>query len=415
MVGTELLHPEDVLFFAEVAAAMKKVAHKYNLGLKVVGHLPDNYVGFDTDRWGQCFPKQGRVELLLRAKVNGRWTDDSLSPQAVWDTAAHELAHLRYYTGGVDGNGHGEEHAVFTEELKDALANATEDHRERVLRKVVKMQAQAQSEAKIGNVEAADAFARMVNKMLIENELRPSDVDYARAQLDDPVVEVEVDLARYGMPVRAARSQWQELLASVVSKAHLCTFLIRPRTNRIWMVGTKSHATVAEYSYGVLVSAAEKIADKEWIKYYDMCRQMGDTQKARGFRQSWLRAFVVRISQRFDEERRKMIAGGNLPSSTTAIVRLDSALTKVRRYIDDKFKKGGHASALAGYGADHPDGRAWGRAAADRMAIGQRGMEASAIRGSLAWQCGQCQKVCKHQEQLDAHVALRHSGEARRS
>ena len=100
--GVELLHPEDVLFFGEVAAGMRRVAAKYGLFLGSVGHLPDERSGFDTDRFGDCEPTSGAIRLLLRAKVNGQWTSDPMSPEEVWDTAAHELAHLRFVEHGKD-------------------------------------------------------------------------------------------------------------------------------------------------------------------------------------------------------------------------------------------------------------------------------------------------------------------------
>lgn len=376
MIPAEL-HPDDVLFFAEVAAAMKAVAARYGLPLRTISHLPPDYSGFDTDRWGDCDAK-GNIRLLLRAKVSGRWTDDPLSPKEVWKTAAHELAHLKHLE-------HSEAHEELMKEMEDALANHTEDHREKVLRKLVKMKAQQESEAKIGNSEAADAFAGMINKMLLENELRPSDIDYARANLDDPVVEIPSDLLRYGMPVRKMRSAWQESLARVVAKAHLCSFLIIPRSNIIVFVGTKSHATVAEYAYGVLVAAAEKIADTEWTAHYRLCEKEGDTKKARGFRQSWLRAFVRRISERFEEELKSALRTSILEtgSTGTALMRIDNSMIKVQTYIDDKFKgkKKRKADPLNGYKDHNSEGAVWGRAAADRMTLGRRGIEPPPVRG----------------------------------
>lgn len=373
------LHPDDVLFFAEVAAAMRTLALRRGLPLKTVTHLPDEHLGIeDTDRWGDC-DREGNVRLLLRAKTPiGEWIQDPLSPGEVWRTAAHELAHLRYRS-------HGPEHAELEEDLLTALTAQQEDHRGRVLRKLVKMQAQRDSEAKIGNQAAAEAFAAAINRMLLEHELHPTDIDYARAQADDPITEVRVDLPRYGMPERKARSAWQEQLARKVANAHLCRFLIKPRTNQVWFVGTKSHATVAEYAYGTLVASAEKIADAEWMAYRRMCEKAGDPSRARGFRQSWLAAFVERIAQRFDEERARVVvedaarrttidSHDPLPgASPTALIRLEGALVKAQQYIDNKFR--GRATPLGGYyGHNHSDGRAWGRAAADRMTIGRSGI-----------------------------------------
>jgi hypothetical protein len=53
-------------------------------------------------------------------------------------------------------------------------------------------------------------------------------------------------------------------------------------------------------------------------------------------------------------------------------MRLDQALVRASKYIDDKFGKKKIESAQMGYGS--LEGRLAGRAAADRMDIGKRGI-----------------------------------------
>ena len=63
-------------------------------------------------------------------------------------------------------------------------------------------------------------------------------------------------------------------------------------------------------------------------------------------------------------------------------MRLDGAMIKARKYVDDKFK--GKAAPLRRVRAYHSEGRARGRAAADKMTIGQRGVNAGVTpRGLL--------------------------------
>lgn len=382
MVGIDLLHPEDVLLFAEVASAMRRVANKHGLNLRSVGHLPDEKVGFDTDRWGDC-DRHGNIRLLLRAKVNGQWTTERLSDEEIWRVAAHELAHLRYYE-------HTDKHRELSEELEFALSNQQESHRKKLLRKLVKMQAQRDSEQKIGNLEAADAFARMINKMLIENELNPTDIDYARADEDDPVIEVKVDMPRFGIKQKMMRSEWEEALAHVVAEAHLCRILVRSRSNQIYFVGTRSHATVAEYAYGVLLPAADQMAEKAYVRYYEELFKTGDTSGIRGFKKSWLEAFIQRIDQRFQEERRAAVAEAAARHTAmgadpgTAMIRLDGALMKVRKYIDDKFTSKKRAASFSSTRyVTNAEGARQGREAADAMTIGRRGIGSAAVKGVL--------------------------------
>lgn len=366
MTDTVLLHPDDVLFFHEVRDAMRRVAKAYKLPLKSVvpATMPEEGM---IDYKGRCF-STGEIEMVMRTTVDGEWSTASRTPASVWSTAAHELAHLKHMN-------HGEAFKTFAIELLGAIENQTTDHREKVLARLIKMQRSRDGEQKIGNAEAADAFATAINRMLIEHELSPSDIDYARGMDRDPVIEVKVDLKMYSIKEKRTRVAWQETLARVVAKAHLCTFLLRSGSNQIWFVGTKSHAVVAEYAYGTLVPAARKMCEKAYHEY-GMEGAIDGKWKARmpGFNESWLHEFITRIAERFDEARKAAVAAA--PEGTSvALVRLDGALVKVNAYIDDKFKKRrGSVGALTGLRTRNAEGAKRGRAAADRIAIGRRGV-----------------------------------------
>lgn len=377
------LHPDDVLFFNEVRAAMFRVAKSYGLPLRSIEpmSMPEKAL---ADRLGDC-SQSGNIRMVMRATVDGAWCEAPRSPERTWETAAHELAHLKHFN-------HSSAHAEFTLELLMALRNQTEDHRDKIIRKMVKLQNQAQGEREIGNTAAAEAFAAAVNRMLIEYELNPSAIDYARTQQDDPVIEIPVDLSKYRIEKVDRRVAWQESLARVVANAHLCTFLLRTKSNNIWFVGTKSHATVAEYVYGILVPAAEKMSLKarhdhrvELRKRYGIepgkaiPRSIGE---AFGFREAWLDAFVNRISERMAEARqaavREAVDLSDAPDAESqALIRLDGAVVKVRKYIDDRFAgRRRAAQSLTRRAGWNSAGRAAGRAAADAMPIGRRGVTA---------------------------------------
>lgn len=365
------LHPDDVLFFHEVVATMKRVAKHYDLPLRTIAPVPEPE--FATSSLGYC-SATGDITLTLRGMRNGVWDEEPRREEDVWNTAAHELAHLRHFN-------HGVAFQEFDEELRVAIRNMRQDHIDKVLARLVKLQASREGEAAIGNTEAAEAFASMINKMLVENELNPSDIDYARANDNDPVVEIRVDLAKYRIKRQKTRIAWQESLASIVARAHLCSLLIVPGSNVIIFVGTRSHALVAEYAYGILCPATHAMADKEYHSYRFKCEREGDSKKAYGYRPAWLAAFLDRIKERFDEVRTAAVAESTLrenvpPDATsTALVRLNGAMTKVRKYMDDKFeKKRKWASQLNGGSSHHADGRAHGSAAADRMVIGRKGV-----------------------------------------
>ncbi len=376
------LHPDDLLFFHEVSDAMMRVARDYRLPLRSVSPLPMPASGM-ADRMGDC-TATGHIRIVMRCTVDGAWVEGPLSPAEVWETAAHELAHLEHHH-------HGPKHIELTLELLTALRNEQVDHRDKVLAKLVKMQAQKEGEAALGNTAAAEAFASAINRMLIEHELNPSEIDYARTQDRDPVIEMWAKLQTYGVKSVKSRVAWQEALANVVARAHLCKFLIRRGTNDIAFVGTKSHATVAEYSFGVLVAAAEKMSYKARHDYREGLRRehgiasghsLKGVNEGFGFREAWLAAFTSRIAERFDEARKAAVAAADasVPGGTsTALIRLDGQLVRAQKFIDDKFagRRIRYASSLARLDSNNAAGREHGRAAADRMAIGRKAMNSA--------------------------------------
>ena len=350
-------HPTDLQFFCEVRSAMQRVAARYGLPLGAVTHLAMPASGM-ANRLGEC-THTGDIRLVLRCTVDGQWCDEPLNPTEVWDTAAHELAHLQHWS-------HGDAHEEFTAELGRALQNLDTDHREKIVAKLVKMQAARDGEAALGNSDAADAFATAINRMMLEYELHPSDLDYARGVDTDPVIEICVDLTTHKMAA-TSRIAWQESLARTVAGAHLCTFLVHRRSNKITFVGTRAHAQVAEFAYSTLVVAARRMSDKE----RDAWARDHSKEETLGFRSGWLAAFITRINERLQEARKASVAAAPAGQQSTALLRLDGALAKAQRYTTDKFT--GHASPLqGGYGRRHSEGRARGQAAADRVALGQK-------------------------------------------
>lgn len=369
-----VIHPDDVLLFTEVSAAMRRVAKIYNLPLRSITGLPMPSVGY-ADHMGDC-SGSGEIRIALRCTENGQWCEAPLPPQTVWDIAAHELAHLRHMD-------HGDAFQDFCEELQVAMNNQQVDHKQKVLDKLIKLQAARNSEAELGNSEAAEAFAGMINKMLLEHELNPSDLEYARATDRDPVIEVPVNFGAHKMKPAKVRVAWQERLASIVANAHLCKFLVRLHSNQIIFVGTKSHAVVAEYVYGTMVPLIEKMSKKAEVKYWHEtgCGR-GENNAAKGYRSAWIDSFITRIFQRFEEAKKAAIQSTTVLSSSTGLMRLDGALVKAQTYIDDKFSGRAvkSAGALNFRSRNHEDGRAAGREAANSIVLGQRGLNNGANR-----------------------------------
>ncbi|MFI5222847.1 MAG: hypothetical protein ACHQX3_01170 [Nitrospirales bacterium] len=373
----DLIHPDDVLFFASVRDAMFSVAKEYGLPLKSVEVTPQ--ASLKTAHMGTC-SSTGDIRLTIRAKnPDGTWTEP-MSPMEIWKTAGHELAHLKHFN-------HGLEFQEFELEMVQALEIRREDPTQKIINRIVKLQKQADGEAHLGNAAAAESFAAMANKLLLDHELSASDLDYGRKSTDDPIIEKYVNFGAYKMKKTKTRIGWQEALARLVANAHLCSFLLIPGSNQIIFVGTKSHATVAEYVFGTMVPAVDKMADVEYYAFYNRMAAAGRGAEARGYRKGWLDAFVTRIGQRFQEEREAAIQRAHVDNampSSTSLMRISGSMTRVREYIDNKFAS--RRKTYVGevkFRHNHAAGQRDGKAAADRINLGRRGVAGGGSRGQL--------------------------------
>lgn len=239
---------------------------------------------------------------------------------------------------------------------------------EKILDKLAKMKAMRESEEKIGNQEAADAFASAINRLLLQHELSEVDIPNRADVAEEPIVEHLVEPRLHGIKFSRSRVGWQEALATIVADAHLCKILVTSGTNYVTFVGTKQHCAVAEYAYVVLVNAAVKMSKEARDAYWRENRHRPDFESG-NFRAAWLRGFIQRIGERFREERRREVQATSNPG--TAMVHLSKALVRAESYIADKYKKKAPPTSI-GRGCDK--GHRAGKAAADAMNIGQRGV-----------------------------------------
>lgn len=243
---------------------------------------------------------------------------------------------------------------------------------DKILDRLAKLKAMREGEAKLGNIEAAEAFASMINRLLLEHELNEADIDMHRRD-DDPIVEILLDRDAAGIKKVTNRVAWQEALARIVAKANLCKTVVHSGSNIITFVGTHGHAAMSEYAYGVLAAAAERLSVRERTQWVEAQRRAGTYEgTTAGFRDSWFAGFIKRIGERFDEERKRAVE--QTANSSTALIRLDQALVKAQDYIKNQMDTRKVKSHLR-TGANDA-GYAAGTDAANRMNIGQRGVQA---------------------------------------
>jgi hypothetical protein len=231
---------------------------------------------------------------------------------------------------------------------------------EKLLDKLAKIQAHAESAKKIGSEAEAEAFATMLQQLMLRHKIAMTEVQFADLDKDEPIRSHNMDYKAGGIPLKRARSGWQERLASIVARAHFCRILVSARTNRISLVGRESDCAVAEYTFMVLARAIAGIAKKSHEQFYYQCVKSGCSHHAAGYKRSFIDAFVGRISQRFKEEKEQAKT-----TSSTALVRVETANKAIEDYMDDKYRA--KANGLSRNTRFNRDGATRGRAAADNV------------------------------------------------
>lgn len=262
----------------------------------------------------------------------------------------------------------------------------TVDKRERVVDKLAKLKAMAESAERIGNEAEAQAFAEKFQRMLLEHKIDVTEVDLAQEEAAEPVTEHWIDYGKYpDVPLKSARSEWTARLAHIVSKAHFCSFLVYRGSSRISFIGRKSDAAVAEYAFITLYRATLELSKREHARFaYECYKHDGHCANARGFKESFIVSFITRLAQRYADVRDQVAS-----SSSTALVRVNRAEAAVIEYVNAKDEKGKPKiktikTIVRHRGDVNVEGHRRGRAAADRINLDGKAVTAAPnVRGVL--------------------------------
>jgi len=245
--------------------------------------------------------------------------------------------------------------------------------KERLLDKLAKIKAHAESAEKIGNEEEAHAFATMLQRMLHQNKLEMTDIKFEELDTDEPISEHRIDYLSYpDIELKSARCQWMEQLASIIARAHFCRILVHRGSSRITLVGRQSDAAVAEYMFVTLIRATKRLATKAHGKFYrEVLKRDGHTRAASGYKASYIKAFINRLAQRYEEEQNRTVE-----SSSMALVRVRKSDKAVSDYMDELNCR--EAAALSRNLNFNNDGAQAGRAAADNINLKLNGIAGKA-------------------------------------
>jgi hypothetical protein len=252
---------------------------------------------------------------------------------------------------------------------------------EKVIDKLRKIKAQADSAQAIGSEAEALAFAEMLQSMLLKHNLGMTDIEFAAMEEEIKVEQRDVyyppnpDATRNYGKDRKTRVKWMEDLAAVIASAHFCQVVVGHKTSRLQLIGRPDDIAVAEYMIVTLQRLADKMSyDAKQTYKAELQARYGHVGAAAGFRESWLVAFINRLVVRYREKRAE-----HTQANSTALVRFNRAEKAVKDFIAAQMETGGlvDSNKLATMRAHNGEGYKRGKDAAEAIRLDANGLNAS--------------------------------------
>lgn len=246
---------------------------------------------------------------------------------------------------------------------------------ERVIDRIRKLYAKAESTKELGNEAEAMAFMEKVDELLTKYKLDGSVLTFDEREEADPMGQT---IARG--KGKSKRVAWIEHLAHYVTEAYFCQIVVMPGSDSFLVVGRETDRDIATYVIVKLVNFLEAECKRQHnkLRYRLYKENDGDMSEAHGFKASFYQSAVGRIRARLKELRQKHTA----ESEQYAVV-----LTQSRQELEDwmdKHMKTRTSTAVGGYRGGNAHGHARGREAGDRADLSGRGVQPGTKGGRKA-------------------------------
>lgn len=263
---------------------------------------------------------------------------------------------------------------------------------DKLIEKLAKIKRQAEGAKAIGSEHEAEAFAQMLQNLLLQHKLEMSDLDYEKEMAEEPIVndlpktEGKFNGEKYvrfyadapDVEIISRKQDWVVLLADVIGKFNSCQALHSGASSIVWFVGHKTNVAISEFLFFTMLRSAMSMSKKAAMKFRREEREKnggaGNTQP--GFRDSWLAGFITRLQQRLEEERNKF------DSSGMALVRVNKEALAVADFIGKMKNLKTVTSRMPA--AHNSAGYYAGKKAADEMNIKPKAFEGGKPNAQLA-------------------------------
>jgi len=246
------------------------------------------------------------------------------------------------------------------------------DDQQKIIEKIAKIKAHAESAETIGNEAEALAFSEMMQRLLLKHKLSMTDLEYAKLEKEEPVGPYEIDFKKHGVKYKKTRIDWAEKLASIIAKAHFCRIVVHSGSSHITLIGRASDAAVAEWMIVTLQRSLDRMSYLAAGAFNRQCHRENRVGDHHGFRRAFIIGFVARLAKRYEDEVKAQEG-----SSSTALVRISKAMVAVEDYMKKQREAGifSKSSALQRRFTPNEEGFKQGISAANSINLKGRALE----------------------------------------
>lgn len=128
----------------------------------------------------------------------------------------------------------------------------------KILERIKKLYAKAQSAQQLGSLEEADSFMQGVYKTLSKHNMEMSDLEETLHDEVDPMMMIQL-LGGFEDRMMPNHERWVLLLSDYVANAHFCGRMVTINANYVIFVGRRSNVTVCAQMYKYLQDMARKL------------------------------------------------------------------------------------------------------------------------------------------------------------
>lgn len=250
--------------------------------------------------------------------------------------------------------------------------------RQKIIDKIRKLNAHAESAEAIGNEEEAQAFAAKVQELLTAYKLLMHDISHSGAVQEETINIEYLTWQEIGLRTKRQRVNWVESLAILVGDAYYCEYVISKDWGKIgFYVGTETDREIAKYMFIVLARSLNKIAHHEYGIFFHANLVDGHLpDEARGFKAGFMLGFIRRLRERFNEEiKPKADPAAQAQTQAIVLVKKD-ALGRAQEWLKNNMKL--HKLGGLSMGSSNREGYERGKARANELTLKQNPIEKGA-------------------------------------